>query len=55
MMNDMNPLRLKKGLLHDQDALKHSDIGGTPTGMNSRDSEECVCVFVLCNGESCCP
>ena len=48
-MNDSEPPEIEKGLLHDQNDLKDSDIGETPTDMNSTVSE--VCVFVLCRGE----
>lgn len=36
-------------LLHFQNTLIGCDITWTPIGINSRDSEVCVCVFVLCN------
>ena len=54
IMKVSEPPEIEKGVLHDQNALKDSDIGRTPNGMNSRDSEV-VSVFFLCNDESCFP
>ena len=55
IMNDSEPTEVQKGLPHNPNDPKDINISETPTGMSSRDSEVCVFVFVLCNGDICLP
>ena len=52
-MKDSKQSGSEKGVIHNQNAPNECDIVGTPTGINPRENEACICVFVLCDDKTC--